>query len=900
MRKRTKYMILLATSLILAAGIGGGWAGGLMMGETAPLLDSSGGEEGIAGNRSTMSTPAKEAAPSDEWPAEGVLPDAASADEGSERKAALPSGKKASAVTTAAAAEVPKGTALITENAYLQLYLNKKTTEVVVRDKRTAELWSTNPADRDQDKIAKAMNRSDLDSQLILSYFNDKGYESLINNASESIEKGQFEIEELEHGVKIIYEIGSSEKGLGAIPQVISKERFEERILNQIEDEQARSRLRNRFFFNEAKQQYERKEMQDYIVKDVVAILESIGYTADEAKQDSASADGESSIKESAAPRFIIPIVYELNEDQLLARIDTAGVQDTEAFPLHKITLLPFFGAAGLDDEGYMLVPDGSGALIDLNQNHAGARAYELPLYGEDATLKSNESLQPQYAERSRLPIFGMKRGNQAMLAIIEEGDAQASIFAEPSGRLNSYNRISASFGMKNMESVQFRAGSVARQIPKYSPMYSQGIAVRYSFLSGEQADYVGMAEQYRQYLIERHGMKRIQENGELPFVLELVGGIPVRKTFLGIPYESVEPVTTFDEAIDILKQLQQKGIKRIQLKYSGWFNEGYYHTLPSRIKPDRVLGGTEGLQKLIQYAEEHQIEWFMDTAFQRVYEKGKGFKADRDGARFLNRRAASKKNVDLVTTNQGERLYYVLAPDKLLSVVDHFIQSVMAYQVRSISLRDLGEDLNSSVSDKKTTTRQETLSIVTDSLQRLKEQMDHLMISGGNAYSIPYASTIVDAPLTSSRFNIESEEIPFYSIVVHGYVDHAGKPLNLERDQDPRTSMLRMLETGSLPAYQWFYEDPSVIRDTKLNDLYSASYVNWMDEASTIYQEVSAVLQAVQNEPIIHHRKLQEQVYETTFANELRILVNYNREAVTIDGITIKALGYRTVGGGA
>ncbi|WP_195575379.1 DUF5696 domain-containing protein [Paenibacillus sp. 1001270B_150601_E10] len=892
MRKSKIGAVLLCCGLILTVGINEGLTGTAIM-----AYEKAGTGDWTAHRAKLAAIPELTA----ETRKQGEGDSSAAAVESPAAKAISPAQPKAGEVAAASIPfDPPQGMVKAAENTYLQLFHNRKTTEILVRDKRTGELWSSNPADRDQDKIAKATNKSDLDSQFILSYYNDRGHEAMMNNAAESVQKGQFEIKEIDGGVKIIYEIGSSEEGLGAIPKVISKERFEERILNQIEDESARGRLRSRFFFNEEKQQYERKEMQDYIVKDVAAILESIGYTAEEAMQDSASANGDSSIKESAAPRFTIPIRYELDDEQLLVSIDTEEVQDTEAFPLHTIQLLPFFGAAGLQEEGYMFVPDGSGALIELNQDHIGARAYELPLYGEDATPIANTQIQLQPTETSRLPVFGLKRGEQAMLAIVEAGDAQASIMADISGRLNSYNRVNASFRMKDMESVQFRAGSVTRHIPKYSEMYNQGIAVRYGFLHGDEANYVGMARLYREHLIESQQLTPIQDTGDLPFILELVGGIPVRKTFLGIPYESVESVTTYREATAILEQLQQKGVQHIQLKYSGWFNEGYYHTLPTRVKPDSILGGTKGLQSLIQFARERQIELYPDVAFQEVYENGKGFKAQRDGARFLNRKGASRTATDLVTTNPGERLYYLLAPDKLRGIVDAFVNSYRPLELPSVSLRDLGDELNSSVSPQVTTTRQEALAMASDSLNVMNAEIGDLMISGGNAYALPYAKTIVHAPLSSSRFNIESEEIPFYSIVLHGYIDHAGKPINMERDQDPRTSLLKTLETGTLPFYQWFYEKPSAVRDTKLSHLYSASYENWIDEAAELYQEANSLLQQVRNQPITGHRKLLDKVYETTFDKGLRIIVNYNREAVTVDGMSIEALGYRAAGGGA
>lgn len=155
---------------------------------------------------------------------------------------------------------LPDGMGMIAENEYLQLFIDKKTTEVSVREKRNGQVWSTNPIDHAKDTIATAINKTNLASQLIISYFNDKGHESFMNNEEESIKKNQFEIALVDNGVKITYEIGSSEKGLSSIPKAVGKERFEERILNKIADEAVRNKLRTRFFYNEEKQQYERKK----------------------------------------------------------------------------------------------------------------------------------------------------------------------------------------------------------------------------------------------------------------------------------------------------------------------------------------------------------------------------------------------------------------------------------------------------------------------------------------------------------------------------------------------------------------------------------------------------------------------------------------------------------------
>src|SRR4029453_760104 len=117
-------------------------------------------------------------------------------------------------------------------------------------------------------------------------------------------------------------------------------------------------------------------------------------------------------------------------------------------------------------------------------------------------------------------------------------------------------------------------------------------------------------------YLIKHYGLTRHNSGSDTPFVLELIGSIPVRKNFLGIPYPSTEAVTTYSQAIEILESLQQRDISQIQLKYSGWFNKGVQHRLPSSIKPDSILGGKKMFEKLLNYAEENNIEVYPDVAF--------------------------------------------------------------------------------------------------------------------------------------------------------------------------------------------------------------------------------------------------------------------------------------------
>ncbi|MFD0616596.1 DUF5696 domain-containing protein [Paenibacillus sp. GCM10027629] len=784
---------------------------------------------------------------------------------------------------------------LIAENEHLQLYINDQTTEVAIKEKANGYVWYSNPKDRDDDKIAAAVNKTNLASQLLVSYYNDKGHESFMNNFAESIQRKQFEIQTTDKGVKIVYEIGTSQSGLEAIPAVIDKDRFEELILNKIEDERARSTLRTRFFYNEEKQVYERKKMPDYIVKDVVATLQSVGYTVEDAKADNEKHASEAK-KEAATPRFVIPLVYELDGEDLIVRIPAGEVVDTVEFPLHNVNVLPFFGAAGTSEDGYMFVPDGTGALIHLNSPKKLVRSYELPIYGMDETPWPDK-IDFRLSEKSRLPVFGIKQGEHATVAIIEQGDALATITADTSGKINSYNNVGPQFRFRLMEMFPFRSGSMKREVPQYSALYQDGIALRYTFLSGNSANYVGMATHYRNYLVNKYQLERLQDTANSPFILELVGSIPVYKSFLGVPYQSVEAMTTYNQAISLLSMLKEQDIDNIQLKYSGWFNKGVDHQFPDDVNPDSVLGGKKDFQKLVQYTKDNQIGLYPDVALLRVYEEGHGFKPSRDSAEFIQRDNVLIYDRSIVTGQFMDPLYYLLSPRKLPDLVQSFLDSYATYGVDGISLRDLGDGLHSSVSKKETIDRPKTQQIVVDQEKLIQGKLNNVMVNGGNAYSLPSAKTIVNAPLASNKFQIIDEEVPFYSIALHGYFDIAGMPINMDRNQDERSRLLLNLETGSNVYYEWFYGDQSSVRLTKFDYLYSANYRNWFDEAVQFYKETDPFLKQVRGQTITGHRKLADNVFETTYEKGQTVIVNYNKTDVVVDGVRIAAQNYR-IGG--
>jgi hypothetical protein len=771
-------------------------------------------------------------------------------------------------------------------NEALVLYIHPETAEIAVLDRASGEMWHSNPQDLESAGQITPLYRSLLSSQLRLSYYNEKGQVSTFNSYDDSVAKGQFEIGLTEQGVKVTYVLGNVIKGLDVIPLMISEKRFQEEILNKIEDEETRQSIFYKFAFDKDRKVYTPRPMQPYVVEEVAGIFESIGYTSEDAAYDNKE-NGMESVSAAQTVSFTVSLIYSLEDDRLVVSVPADEIEYPEKFPILSLNVLEFFGAAGPDDKGYMFVPDGSGALIYLNNGKKTADPYRAAVYGDDLTAAREEKV--QWNEPIRLPVFGMVNGGRAMMGVIEEGDAFASITADIGGRNHPYNYVAAQFDLMVSDKITLTSGAQTSSIPVFQPRIYQGdLKISYAFLSGKDASYVGMAKKYRERLIREYQWERLPEDSPLPFVLQLEGAFPKRQSFLGVPYRSLEPLTRYDEAAEIAKQLRQNGVGNIHLRYVGWFNNGIRHASPRSIDWISRLGGAGAFEELQRYAEANGIKLYPDVAFLRKY------KGSSDAATLLTRKKAKVYEYHRVhyQLDKTRFLHYVLSPAALARTVDSFLAKYENIGVDGISLRDLGSDLNSDFRPESMIDRQQSLVLSKQETAKFAEALSDLMVAGGNIYAAAQADIVVEGPLASSKFGLFDEEVPFYSIVMHGYVDVAGQPWNLS-PTDRRAQLLKTLETGAAVYYDWFYANPSAVKDTEYDYMYSSSYKDWMDEAAAMYREADEVLRQVRGHTIENHEKLADGVYRTTFDNGFGIIVNYNKEAVAIEGKRIEAKSF-------
>ncbi|MBP1907375.1 hypothetical protein J2Z32_004050 [Paenibacillus turicensis] len=783
-----------------------------------------------------------------------------------------------------------KGMEIVAENEALVLYLNSTSTEIAVFDKNSGVIWYSNPQDRAQDNIATGYNKDKLNVQFELTYYDPAGNTLKYDNYTHSVQNQQFEVKKVDGGMDIVYTLGEVKSDIDAIPKWISAERFQSLILDKLDDK-GKKEILKRFRLDEDSQRYERRDssLKGVGLSKVTGLFKEVGYDEAQIAIDKA-AYGEN---QGELSDIIVPLQYRLVGKQLRVTVPEKGIQYSQAMKIQTLSLLPFFGASGVSDQGYSLVPDGSGSLIYFNNGKSNVAPYNATLYGMDKTFY--KPMKNQKDEVARLPVFGMKYENHAFLGIIDKGDAVASVEADVSGRLNQYNTVYPSFTLNSIEEVTLTNGWRSSTVKKFQsqPFHSE-IAVAYQFLGADQASYSGMAESYRNYLEEQQKLTRLEANSKLPFYVEFIGGIPKKKFFLGIPYHAYESLTTFEQAQKILTEMQGLGIDGIQLRYTGWFNGGIHHNLPNSVSVDSKLGGRKGLSKLETYAKANHIGLYPDVSFLESFPDAEGFKKAYASRLITNKLAAVYPfRISTLWENDEVNPGYVLSPKVIPQIISGFLEDYRSLNLPSLSLRDLGNELNSDFNREDVINREEAKGVAIDQLKQMTTTAPNLLIEGGNAYATPFAKHIVNAPISNSRFNITDEAIPFFQMVYHGSIQYTGEAWNLGDDQDSSVTFLKALETGSSLHYTWFYADPSAIKMTDFDHFYSADYRRWINEAAELYQKLNDVVQDVQGQVIQKHEKLAEGVYQTTFEQGKRIIVNYNDAVVKMNGVTVEPKGY-------
>lgn len=308
-------------------------------------------------------------------------------------------------------------------------------------------------------------------------------------------------------------------------------------------------------------------------------------------------------LEDSTKISINVPVTFSLKDGVFSAEVDCANLVSDETDKnviLKSISVLPFFGSSAQGNKGdYIVLPDGSGTLLDISEK-----------------AKSFKTLKTSVYDGATIGAFGIKRKNSAFVCLIEQGEEISAISADKALESKGYNAVGASFEITPTLKQD-------KDIYISNESYKGKIKLSYRFLSYESANYVSMASAVRELLI-RNG-KLTESNLSSASAYDFNLKLHFKK--------DGKQVTTLSECYDLLSTLKAKGFDSINLILSGLFKEDSYSLNKSSEE--------EMLQKIRQYASVQGVK-LIGEAF--VYKTQKDFALDIKGEQL---QASSQKKLE-------------------------------------------------------------------------------------------------------------------------------------------------------------------------------------------------------------------------------------------------------------
>lgn len=601
---------------------------------------------------------------------------------------------------------------------------------------------------------------------------------------------------------------------------------------------------------------------------------------------------------------FFIPLHVSLEDDSLVVKIYFNEIEEEEEDPestlgvlrLLDITLLPYFGAAPEGENGYIFVPDGSGAIIKFDNKKTNT-VYSQYVYGRDKSIVP--TMKKTVTEDIYLPVFGLSREDAGFIAVVEENKSNSIISASTAGQMTSYNNVTSKCIIRDIDTFSFRERTgtprnisifQTRDLPNSEEYYS----VRYMFLNKDENSYVGMAEKYRKYLQEKDEFPQDKTDKNFSMALNFIGAGTKKKGVLGIPMKVNIPFTPFDSVTETVETLKDEGVDDFVVKFDGWMNGGIFGKYPSSPKPAKSLGGKKGFKNLISYLKDNFIDFYAGADFVNVYKSNLKHVKELSANRQINKSPAVIPDYRMSTFDEkttGDTYpYWVTRLPFVKKFYDKFFRKFSKkYGNLGIAPDSLGNDVGSDFG-KKGNSRDATAQGFEELLNKTA-QTNSVLLSRPLDYGLASASYIMDVPVNSSDYDIENYAIPFYQIVIKGYIPFAN--LSANRALDKNSYILQLLETGSDISYLWITENQEELRDSRLQS-YSFSYApDWIDEAGETYREVKPILESVAGQKIVEHKVYDDGSRITVYENGVKILTNYSDKTASADGLTAQAYSY-------
>jgi hypothetical protein len=568
-----------------------------------------------------------------------------------------------------------------------------------------------------------------------------------------------------------------------------------------------------------------------------------------------------------------------MESEILNLNIQIAQMQAISAATMVSINLMPYFGAQTDESEGYMLYPDGCGALTRFKENHGSfSSCYQTTAYSSMSPDIDWELEKDSLGiDNQAIPYFGIQTGNDACIAYVAQGQAQSMITFEPSGYILSVNRIGAGFTYR--QTVATSASNGEWQSSEDTMIFQEDkenytATVEYMFLANDLADYSGMANALRDYFQKQGILKQSElvQGGQMPLALDLFGGY---KSSVLI-FEQYITGTTIQDADTILDAFSDIPVL---CNYSGLYEEGY-GVYPTQYEISDKLGDVEELAKIADKLQSMGGQLFMEAG--RIL-------ADYDQSGYSDGDLTIGNNYQVLQNK--DKTKYLFSPELIQTEnEENILKKISKYRNTGITETMLGAFVYADFSVKHYSSRIQTVKYWKKILETDIENAGFVAVDSGSDYTFASADWLRNIPDDVSGYIYTDEAVPFYSMIVHGSVACTADPNN--EFYNSETQMLKAIEYGFLPYFSVTSEKINLSSTGVYASQFSAIYKNIVES----YNDYAELMGNLTDVAMTHHDRVGN-LTVVEYENGEKILLNYGDEDVVYEGIQVSAKSAAKIG---
>ena len=619
-----------------------------------------------------------------------------------------------------------------------------------------------------------------------------------------------------------------------------------------------------------------------------------------------------------SAPEIALNVYVTLEEAGIRYRVPRAEMTGRDLGKLSAVLFTPFLCASGgrmkvLDADtlewtereqyrapGYVLVPDGSGALIRFTDNTSVFNPYIGDVYGKDYATETYYSTQLHDdvpVHDPVMPVFGMAQGNRqlAFVAWADQGAEYMDIVVNPDEtKSTSYTWAYPRFEY-NVKYYQLYDERGNGFFTTLDAPYDYDIDLTYRFLYGDggdgspSADYIGMARAYRQHLTETGVLTPREPREE---------DIPLRLDFImcdsqnGVILTRQVTVTTVEDVREILSDVRGRGIENVNCGLIGWQSRGETLSRPDQDAYSGAVGGKADFQRLIREFGELGVEISLARNTARINSimtnyYGTAVKAVSNWYVSVDESWLLPRSVPIST-------FGFATPEKTAEWTRAFARNA-GEEAEAVTLSGISNVLNSHWSrNGSETTVTEAARLYADTLAALPVKLN---LEKPNLYLWRYTDKFLQMPVGNSWFIYESDSVPFLQMVLCGAMEMYAPYANFSfYTQD---CVLRMIDYNISPAFILSKEASWNLADSFSANLYSTEYSLYRDLIQSIYGQVNGTLRRVRGYEWVNREVPENGVAVNTYVRDgdtRKIVINYTSREIAAEGAVIPPLSARVI----